>query len=121
MCARQPPSSRSSWTTSTPDEALELRAALGRDPTSDDRAGGWVAGILLGDAPRHLGDSGGKLLGAYVERAVLARLRPRERQWLEALAAVETITPAAASRVVGAGPWVPRLVALAERCPFLVQ
>ncbi len=104
----------------TDEETADLRRAIGGDPTHDAAAEGWVAGILLGGAPRQLGVAGGTLLGSYVEREVLARLRDTEQRWLETLAVLETITPRAAERLLGRGAWVPRLERLAERCPFLV-
>jgi LuxR family maltose regulon positive regulatory protein len=104
----------------TPAETHALRQALGGDPSHDDESEGWVTGILLGGAPHQLGIGGGELLGAYVERELLARMPPREQRWLETLAVLETITPSAAERVVGHGPWPQRLRALSESCPFLV-
>jgi ATP/maltotriose-dependent transcriptional regulator MalT/DNA-binding SARP family transcriptional activator len=104
-----------------PDETAELRRALGGDASHDVDADGWVAGILLGGAPRQLGATDGNLLDAYVEREVLARLRPSEQRWLETLAVLESITPAAAERLLGPGPWPARLAMLAEACPFLAQ
>jgi len=104
----------------TADETRDLRAALGGDATRDGQAEGWVAGILLGGAPHQLGVAGGTLLGSYVEREVLGRLRPAEQQWLETLSVLDTITPAAAERLLGSGPWPHRLVALSGRCAFLV-
>jgi LuxR family maltose regulon positive regulatory protein len=86
----------------------------------DDLAEGWVAGILLGGAPRQLGFGGGTLLGGYVEEKVLARLLDTEQAWLESLSVFEVITPRAAERLFGAGPWRTRLLSLTERCPFLV-
>jgi LuxR family transcriptional regulator, maltose regulon positive regulatory protein len=104
----------------SPDETRALRDAIGGDPSRDEQAEGWVAGILLGGAPRQLGVGGGSLLGAYVEREVLARLSPTERGWLEMLSVFDTITPHAAERLIGPGNWPSRLMALTERCPFLV-
>lgn len=104
----------------TPDETRALREALGGDASHDAEAEGWVTGILLGGAPHQLGMGGGALLGAYVERELLARMRPSEQRWLETLSVLETITPSAAERLLGAGPWRPRLHGLSERCPFLV-
>jgi LuxR family maltose regulon positive regulatory protein len=86
----------------------------------DAQAEGWVAGILLGGAPRQLGVGGGSLLGAYVEREVLARLSPAEQGWLEMLSVFDTISKHAAERVLGPGNWSARLLALSEQCPFLV-
>jgi LuxR family transcriptional regulator, maltose regulon positive regulatory protein len=104
----------------TTDETRELRAALGGDASHDEQAEGWVTGILLGGAPHQLGIAGGTLLGSYVEREVLGRLRPAEQQWLETISVVDTITPSATERLLGPGPWVPRLLALSGRCPFLI-
>jgi LuxR family transcriptional regulator, maltose regulon positive regulatory protein len=103
----------------TEDEVRALRRALGGDASNDAQAEGWVAGILLGGAPRQLGAGGGSLLGGYVEREVVGRLRPSEQRWLETLSVLEVITPAAAARLLGAGPWFARLAALSDRCPFL--
>jgi ATP/maltotriose-dependent transcriptional regulator MalT/DNA-binding SARP family transcriptional activator len=86
----------------------------------DARAEGWVAGILLGGAPRQLNIGGGSLLGSYVEREVLARLSRTEQGWLEMLSVFDTITPLACERLLGIANWPSRLLALAERCPFLV-
>lgn len=86
----------------------------------DRRAEGWVAGILLGGAPRQLNIGAGSLLGTYVEREVLNRLSPDEQGWLEMLSVFDTITPQAAERVLGPGNWSARLLALTVRCPFLV-
>ncbi len=104
----------------TDEESHALRESLGWDATGEDQAEGWVAGILLGGAPHQLGVAGGTLLGGYVEREVLGRLQPTEQEWLETLSVLETITPSAAARLLGAGPWAPRLLALSARCPFLV-
>jgi LuxR family transcriptional regulator, maltose regulon positive regulatory protein len=104
----------------TRDEAGALRQLLGGDASHDADAEGWVAGILLGGAPRQLGVSGGTVLAAYVDREVLARLSRTEQRWLELLAVLETITSRAAERLIGIGPWASRLATLAERCPFLV-
>jgi LuxR family transcriptional regulator, maltose regulon positive regulatory protein len=101
------------------DEVQALRRSLGGDAAHDAQAEGWVTGILLGGAPRQLGAGGGSLLGSYVDREVLARLTPREQRWLEILAVLEAVTPQAAARLLGAGPWYARLAALSERCPFL--
>lgn len=103
----------------TPAETAALRAALGGDASRDAQAEGWVAGILLGGAPRQLGAGGGSLLSTYVEREVLSRLRPIERTWLETLSVLEVITPSAAERMLGPGEWPARLLSLTERCPFL--
>jgi LuxR family maltose regulon positive regulatory protein len=102
------------------DETRELRASIGGDNSRDEQAEGWVAGILLGGAPRQLGVGGGSLLGSYVEREILSRLSPTEQEWLEMLSVFDTITPRSAERMLGAGPWPYRLLALTERCPFLV-
>ena len=67
----------------SPEETRALRATLGGDASRDEQAEGWVAGILLGGAPRQLGVGGGTLLGTYVEREVLGRLNPIEQGWLE--------------------------------------
>jgi LuxR family transcriptional regulator, maltose regulon positive regulatory protein len=104
----------------TSEETRALRQALGGDASHDDEAEGWVTGILLGGAPHQLGIGGGELLGAYVERELLVRMPPREQRWLETLAVLETITPTAAERLLGAGAWPVRLHALAQSCPFLV-
>jgi ATP/maltotriose-dependent transcriptional regulator MalT/DNA-binding SARP family transcriptional activator len=104
----------------TADETHALRKTLGGDASRDEQAEGWVAGILLGGAPRQLGVGGGSLLGTYVEREVLARLDPTEQGWLEMLSVFDTITPNAAERVLGPGPWQYRLLELTARCPFLV-
>jgi len=104
----------------TADETRDLRASLGGDASRDAQAEGWVTGILLGGAPHQLGVAGGTLLGTYVEREVLGRLRPVERKWLELLSVLDAISPAAAERLLGPGPWPPQLVALSSRCPFLV-
>jgi LuxR family transcriptional regulator, maltose regulon positive regulatory protein len=104
----------------TPDETRALRAALGGNASRDDHAEGWVAGILLGGAPRQLGVGGGSLLGVYVEREVLARLKPVEQGWLEMLSVLDVITPSMAERILGPGSWPARLLSLTERCPFLV-
>lgn len=102
------------------DETRALRATLGGDDSRDEQAEGWVAGILLGGAPRQLGVGGGSLLGGYVEREVLGRLSPTEQSWLEMLSVFDTIAPQTAERVLGPGPWPSRLLALSERCPFLI-
>jgi LuxR family maltose regulon positive regulatory protein len=114
------------------DETRELRALLrgdaaqGDDETErreaarDRLAEGWVAGILLGGAPRTLGVAGGSLLSGYVETEVLSRLSPTEQAWLESLSVFETITPQIAEKVLGQGPWASRLLSLTERCPFLI-
>ena len=104
----------------SPDETRALREAIGGDASRDEQAEGWVAGILLGGAPRQLGVGGGSLLGTYVEREVLARLSPTEQAWLELLSVFDTITPHAAERMLGPGNWASRLISLTERCPFLV-
>lgn len=117
----------------SPDETQALRAKLRaaqgeesnpeREAEEDERdraAEGWVAGILLGGAPRQLNISGGTLLGSYVERQVLTRLTETEQYWLEMLSVLDTITPQAAERMLGQGHWPARLLALTERCPFLV-
>ena len=104
----------------SPDETRALRATLGGDASRDEQAEGWVAGILLGGAPRQLGVGGGSLLGSYVEREVLGRLSPIEQGWLEMLSVFDTIAPHTAERVLGPGPWPSRLLALSERCPFLI-
>jgi LuxR family transcriptional regulator, maltose regulon positive regulatory protein len=118
------------------DEARELRGKIRQsqqqsgetlDPAMaaeederDQRAQGWVAGILLGGAPRQLNIGGGSLLGSYVEREVLARLSDTEQGWLEMLSALDVITPNAAERMLGPANWAARLLGLTERCPFLV-
>src|SRR5205814_2919860 len=86
----------------------------------DEQAEGWVAGVLLGGAPRQLNIGGGSLLGSYVEREVLSRLSPTEQSWLEMLSVFDTITPQAAERMFGPGNWSSRLLALTERCPFMI-
>src|SRR5215207_2199946 len=78
------------------DETRELRETLGGDASRDAQAEGWVAGILLGGAPRQLGVGGGSLLGTYVEREILSRLTPAEQGWLEMLSVFDVITPQAA-------------------------
>jgi LuxR family maltose regulon positive regulatory protein len=116
----------------TPDETRDLRQmirASSVDPVDaqraaaederDSHAEGWVAGILLGGAPRQLNIGSGTLLGSYVEREVLSRLSPTEQDWLEMLSVFDSITPQAAERLLGAGNWPSRLLALSERCPFL--
>jgi LuxR family maltose regulon positive regulatory protein len=102
------------------EETRDLRATIGGESSHDGRAEGWVAGILLGGAPRQLGVGGGSLLGTYVEREVLSRLSPIEQGWLEMLSAFDTISPRGTERMLGAGPWPNRLRALTERCPFLI-
>jgi DNA-binding SARP family transcriptional activator len=107
------------------DETRALRALLARDhvggdDSRDEQAEGWVAGILLGGAPRQLGVGGGSLLGEYVEREVLGRLSPLEQGWLEMLSVCDTFSPYIAERVLGPGPWRSRLMTLSERCAFLV-
>ncbi|HEV7665362.1 MAG TPA: hypothetical protein VGQ62_17655, partial [Chloroflexota bacterium] len=104
----------------SPDETRALREMQGGDASRDEQAEGWVAGILLGGAPRQLNVGGGSLLGGYVEREVLDRLTPVEQSWLEMLSVFDTITVRAAERVLGPGPWQSRLLGLTERCPFLV-
>ncbi|MDQ6672932.1 MAG: hypothetical protein M3069_19690 [Chloroflexota bacterium] len=104
----------------SPDETRALRATVGGDDSRDEQAEGWVAGILLGGAPRQLGVGGGSLLGKYVEREVLDRLSPDERGWLEVLSVFDSFTPHTVERVLGPGPWPSRLMALADRCPFLI-
>jgi ATP/maltotriose-dependent transcriptional regulator MalT/DNA-binding SARP family transcriptional activator len=117
----------------TPDETRELRKLLraasvdppdpqreAEEDERDTRAEGWIAGILLGGAPRELNIGGGTLLGSYVEREVLNRLPPDEQNWLEMLSVFDSITPHAAERMFGEGNWPARLLALTERCPFLV-
>jgi ATP/maltotriose-dependent transcriptional regulator MalT/DNA-binding SARP family transcriptional activator len=117
----------------SPDETRALRerirAALvderGQDRDAEEeqrdaRAEGWVAGILLGGAPRQLNIGGGSLLGTYVEREVLARLSATEQGWLEMLSVLDSITVHALERLLGPANWPSRLLALAERCPFLV-
>jgi LuxR family maltose regulon positive regulatory protein len=102
----------------TPDDEERARRDADED-ARDQQAEGWVAGILLGGAPRQLGAGGGTLLGGYVEREVLTRLTPTEQTWLESLACFDLITPKAAERLFGKGPWQARLIGLTERCPFL--
>jgi LuxR family maltose regulon positive regulatory protein len=104
----------------SPDETRALRELHGGDASRDEQAEGWVAGILLGGAPRQLNVGGGSLLGGYVEREVLDRLSPTEQGWLEMLSVFDTISVRATERVLGAGPWQSRLIGLTERCPFLV-
>jgi ATP/maltotriose-dependent transcriptional regulator MalT/DNA-binding SARP family transcriptional activator len=104
----------------SPDETKALREAIGGDPSRDQQAEGWVAGILLGGAPRQLNIGGASLLGWYVEREVLSRLSATEQSWLQVLSVFDAITPHAAERMLGAANWPSRLLALAERCPFLV-
>jgi ATP/maltotriose-dependent transcriptional regulator MalT/DNA-binding SARP family transcriptional activator len=103
------------------EETRALRALRGGDDSRDAQAEGWVAGILLGGAPRQLGGvGGGSLLSGFVEREILSRLSPTEQGWLEMLSVFDTITPKAAERALGPGPWRSRLLSLTERCPFLV-
>lgn len=104
----------------TEADAEAARTRRDDEDRRDAQAEGWVAGILLGGAPRQLGARGGTLLGGYVEREILARLSPTECAWLESLSVFDLITPQAAERMCGAGPWQARLLGLAERCPFLV-
>ncbi|MBV8951178.1 MAG: AAA family ATPase, partial [Actinobacteria bacterium] len=117
----------------SPEETRALRDIIRRnareasDPVRhaeedrrDERAEGWVAGILLGGAPRQLNIGGGTLLGSYVEREVLSRLTGREQQWLEMLSVFDSISPQAAERMLGPANWPSRLLALTEHCPFLV-
>ena len=104
----------------TSEETAILRQRLGGDASRDTRAEGWVAGILLGGAPRQLGAADGSLVDTYVQREVLAPLSLHARRWLEALAVLDTITPERATRLLGDGPWPARLAVLADRCPFLV-
>ena len=117
----------------SPDETRELRAKLraaqGDEPDPlrqaeederDRQAEGWVAGILLGGAPRQLNIGSGSVLGSYVEHEVLNRLSSTEQNWLEMLSVFDTITPQGAERILGAANWSARLLSLTERCPFLV-
>jgi LuxR family maltose regulon positive regulatory protein len=104
----------------TREETVALRALRGGDATNDEHAEGWVAGILLGGAPRQLGVAGGWVLGTYVEREVLARLTPTEQNWLELFSVVDSVTPRVAEKLLGPGPWPARLLALTEHCPFFV-
>jgi ATP/maltotriose-dependent transcriptional regulator MalT len=115
----------------TPDETRKLRQLLrapadppdpqrqAQEDERDAHAEGWVAGILLGGAPRQLNIGGGTLLGFYVEREILSRLSETEQYWLEMLSVFDQITPQAAERMLGPGNWPSRLLSLAERCPFL--
>jgi LuxR family maltose regulon positive regulatory protein len=98
-----------------PDPERELE-----EDRRDARAEGWIAGILLGGAPRQLNMGGGTLLGSYVEREVLARLSAIEQGWLEMLSVFDTITVQACERMLRPANWSSRLLALSERCPFLV-
>src|SRR5205823_562193 len=102
------------------DETRELRATIGGDTTRDEQAEGWVAGILLGGAPRQLGVGGGSLLGTYVEREVLSRLSLTEQGWLEMLSVFDSISPQAAERLLGPGNWAAWLLARAGRRAFLI-
>jgi LuxR family maltose regulon positive regulatory protein len=117
----------------SPDETRELRSKLrlaqhdepdpereAEEDKRDQRAEGWVAGILLGGAPRQLNVGGGSLLGSYVESQVLNRLTPTEQGWLEMLSVFDVIAAQSAERMLGAANWPSRLLALTERCPFLV-
>jgi ATP/maltotriose-dependent transcriptional regulator MalT/DNA-binding SARP family transcriptional activator len=117
----------------SPEETRELRMKLrssqGDEPDPerekaederDRRAEGWVAGILLGGAPRQLNIGSGTLLGSYVESEVLTRLSQTEQHWLEMLSVFDTITVQAAERTFGPGNWSAQLLALTERCPFFV-
>ena len=101
-----------------PESVDATRAA--EEDLRDQQAAGWVAGILLGGAPRQLNIGGGSLLGSYVEREVLTRLTPTEQGWLEMLSVLDVITQQAAERMLGPANWQARLLALTERCPFLV-
>ena len=116
----------------TPDETRELRQLLrstavdppdpqrqAEEDERDAQAQGWIAGILLGGAPRQLNIGGGTLLGTYVEREILSRLTETEQYWLEMLSVFDAITPQVAERLLGPGNWPSRLLSLAERCPFL--
>jgi LuxR family maltose regulon positive regulatory protein len=105
--------------TAAGDEAPDPERAAEEDQR-DARAEGWIAGILLGGAPRQLNMGGGSLLATYVEREVLARLSSTEQGWLEMLSVFDTITVQACERLLGPASWSSRLLALAERCPFLV-
>ncbi|HEV7663125.1 MAG TPA: hypothetical protein VGQ62_06285, partial [Chloroflexota bacterium] len=105
----------------TVDETAQLRAAIGGNAERDAQAAGWIAGILLGGAPGHLGVAGGQMLAGFVEKEVLAHLRPQERRWLETLSVVETVTPRALELLLGNGAWASRLATLAERCAFLIR
>ena len=104
---------------SASEEPADPRVEADED-IRDEQAEGWVAGILLGGAPRTLNIGGGSLLGTYVEREVLSRLSPTQRGWLEMLSVFDIITPQAAERALGPANWPARLLALTERCPFLV-
>jgi ATP/maltotriose-dependent transcriptional regulator MalT/DNA-binding SARP family transcriptional activator len=117
----------------SPDETRALRNKLreaqreeadprreAEEDLRDQRAEGWVAGILLGGAPRQLNVGGGSLLGSYVESEVLSRLSPTEQSWLEMLSVFDVIAPRAIERMLGPGNWPSRLLGLMERCPFLV-
>ncbi len=101
------------------DEVRALRASLGGSAANDERAEGWVAGILLGGAPRDLGSGFDSVLSSYVEREVVDRLSPKEQHALELLAVVEEITPQAVERLLGKGTWFGQLDAVARRCSFL--
>ncbi|MBV8714914.1 MAG: hypothetical protein JO020_34370 [Chloroflexi bacterium] len=103
----------------TPEEVAALRQGLGGDATRDEEADGWIAGILLGGAPRQLGLSGAGPLEAYVEREVLRQLGRTEQRWLEVLAVLEIITPAASAQLLGPGDWKTRLTTVAQRCAFV--
>jgi LuxR family maltose regulon positive regulatory protein len=105
----------------TADETRALRAKLGGDSSRDEKADGWVAGILLGGAPGRLGAAGASVLGIYVESEILARLTDDEQKWLASLSVFDNITPQIAERALGEGPWSTRLLALAERCFFLAR
>jgi LuxR family maltose regulon positive regulatory protein len=101
------------------DEVRALRASLGGSAANDERAEGWVAGILLGGAPRELGSGFDSVLTSYVEREVVERLAPEEQYALESLAVVEEITPQAVERLLGEGTWFGQLDEVARRCSFL--
>ena len=102
------------------DEATPDHEREADEDRRDARAEGWVAGILLGGAPRQLNIGGGSLLGSYVESEVLSRLSPTEQGWLEMLSVFDVITAHACERMLGPANWPSRLLALTERCPFLV-
>jgi ATP/maltotriose-dependent transcriptional regulator MalT/DNA-binding SARP family transcriptional activator len=117
----------------SPDETREFRSKQriaehaepdpqreAEEDLRDQRAEGWIAGILLGGAPRQLNFGGGSLLGTYVEREVLSRLSAIEQSWLEMLSVFDVIAPQATERMLGPGNWPTRLLALTERCAFLV-
>jgi LuxR family transcriptional regulator, maltose regulon positive regulatory protein len=106
----------------TDAEARDLGAAIGAEPAAVAAAEGWAAGILMGGVAHQPGQAAHEqLFTAYVEREVLAQLTPGERRWLTALAVPDEVTPDVAERLLGPGPWMPRLTRLADHCAFLAR